>query len=297
MASTSESVSIGVIGGSGLYNMADISDKMTISVDTPFGKPSADIVIGTLYGKRVAFLPRHGVGHIYNPTEVPYRANIYALKSLGVRFILSANACGSLREQIAPGHLVVPDQIYDQTKSERGGRSFFEGGLVAHTSVADPFCPDLCKLMVEATQDAAHGHDDAAVHSGGTFVIIEGPRFSTRAESQVYRSWGCSIIGMTTCPEAFLAREAEISYATIAHVTDYDVWHQTEEPVTAAMVIKTFERNIVHVQRAIANTVERIDITADYGSHHALKDAITSARSAISAETRQRLSLLIGQYL
>lgn len=293
----SDSVSIGVIGGSGLYNMAEISDKTTVSVDTPFGKPSADVVIGTLRGKRVAFLPRHGVGHIHNPTELPYRANIYALKTLGVRFILSANACGSLREEIAPGHLIIPDQIYDQTKSERGGRSFFDNGLVAHVSVADPFCPDLCKLMMSAAEDATRGHADAVVHRGGTFVIIEGPRFSTRAESQVYRGWGCSIIGMTTCPEAFLAREAEISYATFAHVTDYDVWHQTEEPVTAAMVMKTFERNIAHVQQAIINAVERIDVMADYASHHALKDAITSARAAIAPETRQRLSLLIGKYL
>lgn len=294
---TSDSVSIGVIGGSGLYNMADISDKQTVSVDTPFGKPSADIVIGTLRGKRVAFLPRHGVGHVLNPTEVPYRANIYALKSLGVRFIVSANACGSLREAIAPGHLVIPDQIYDQTKSERGGRSFFDGGLVVHVSVADPFCPDLSKLVVKAAQDATQGEDEAVVHSGGAFVIIEGPRFSTRGESQVYRSWGCSIIGMTTCPEAFLAREAEISYTTIAHVTDYDVWHQTEEPVTVAMVMETFGRNIGHVQRAIANAIERIDLTVEYPSHHALKDAFSTARDAISAETRQRLDLLVNRYL
>lgn len=291
----SETVHIAVIGGSGLYQMPEITDKTAIAVDTPFGKPSAEIVIGSLRGKRVAFLPRHGVGHVLNPSEVPYRANIYALKSLGVRFILSANACGSLREDIAPGHLVIPDQLYDNTRSERGGRSFFEGGIVTHISVADPLCPDLNKDLLAAAQSVVTR--DTKVHNGGTFMVIEGPRFSTRGESNIYRQWGCSIIGMTTCPEAFLAREAEISYATIAHVTDYDVWHQTEEAVTVEMVMATMQRNLANVQQTIAAAVERLDTDTVYPSHEALKNAIMTDPSMLSAEAKSRLSLLVSKYL
>lgn len=288
-----EPVSIGVIGGSGLYQMPEITDKTTVAVETPFGKPSADIIIGTLRGKRVAFLPRHGVGHVLNPSEVPYRANIYALKALGVRFVLSANACGSLREEIAPGHLVIPDQLYDQTRSERGGRSFFDQGVVGHISVADPFCPDLNAVLYGA---AAAVSENTQVHNGGVFVVIEGPRFSTRGESNIYRQLGCSIIGMTTCPEAFLAREAEISYATIAHVTDYDVWHQTEEPVTVEMVMKTMHHNLSNVQRSIAEAVARLDTSAVYPSHSAAQHAVMTDPARIPAQARERLALLLGRY-
>lgn len=286
-----ETVQIGVIGGSGLYQMPEITDKTTVSIDTPFGKPSADIVIGTLRGKRVAFLPRHGVGHIFTPSTVPYRANIYALKSLGVRFIISANACGSLKEDLQPGHIVIPDQVFDQTKSERGGRSFFERGLVAHISVADPFCPELAAALHDAVAQAG-----GTVHRGGTFIIIEGPRFSTRGESHIYRQWGCSIIGMTTVPEVFLAREAEIAYATMAHITDYDVWHESEEPVTVEAVIRTMNHNIAIAQQAIAIAVETLDEHAVYECHHALRDARMTAPDKIPAEVMRNLKPLVGHY-
>lgn len=284
-----ETIKIGVIGGSGLYNMPEITDKQSVSIDTPFGKPSADIVIGTLRGKRVAFIPRHGIGHIYTPSFVPYRANIFALKSLGVRHIFSANACGSLKEEIEPGHIVIPDQIYDNTKSDRGGRSFFERGLVGHVSVADPFTPELVNLLHNAVQTAG-----GTSHKGGNFVIIEGPRFSTRGESNIFRQWGCSIIGMTTAPEAFLAREAEIAYATMAHVTDYDVWHT--EPVTVEMVIATMEHNITVAQGALAHAVEHLDEDAVYDAHSALSNALMTARDRIPPEELEKLAPIVGKY-
>lgn len=285
---------IGVIGGSGLYNMAEITDKTTVEVDTPFGTPSAPIVVGTLRGKRVAFLARHGEGHVFTPSEVPYRANIYALKSLGVRFIIAANACGSLKNEYAPGHLAIPDQLYDNTKSERSGRSFFGDGIVGHVSVPDSFSPELTRLMFSAANREA---PDATVHWGGTFIIIEGPRFSTRAESEIFRSWGCSLIGMTTAPEAFLAREAEIAYATLAHITDYDSWHQSEAPVTNDMVIETMKHNIANVQRIIAATVAALDEDADFAAHHALDSAVMTAGSHIDAAAKERLRLLLGSRL
>jgi 5'-methylthioadenosine phosphorylase len=281
-----EAVTIGVIGGSGLYQMEGITDKTTITLETPFGPPSAPVVIGTLRGKRVAFLPRHGIGHTYNPSNVPYRANIYALKILGVRYILSANACGSLREAYAPGHIVIPDQIFDHTAGR--SRTFFDHGLVAHVSVADPFCPYLRGLLVDSVAQVG-----GVVHPEGTFIIIEGPRFSTRGESQIYRQWGCSIIGMTTCPEAFLAREAEISYATLAHVTDYDVWHTSEEPVTAEMVMATMHHNLIVVQRAIAEAVDRLDVNMQTEAHSALDTAIMADRSHIPADVFDRYHLLL----
>jgi 5'-methylthioadenosine phosphorylase len=286
-----ETVKIGVIGGSGVYNMPEITDKSRISVDTPYGKPSADIVIGTLRGKRVAFLPRHGEGHIHTPSDVPYRANIYALKSLGVRFIISVNACGSLREEYAPGHIVIPDQIYDNTKSERGGRTFFESGMVGHISVADPFSPQLSEQLYRAVEQAG-----GTAHQGGTFIIIEGPRFSTRGESHIFRQWGCSIIGMTTAPEAFLALEAEIAYATMAHITDYDVWHVSKEPVTVEMVIKTLNKNVEIAQAAIANAVEHLDEDAKYACHNALQNAIMTAPDKMSKSMLEKLRPLVGRY-
>src|SRR5579859_818179 len=205
-----DAIHIAVIGGSGLYHMPELTDIQEQTVDTPFGKPSDTITIGTLRGQRVAFLPRHGRGHVLTPSEVPYRANIYALKTLGITHIISVSACGSLREDYAPGQIVIPDQIYDNTKSERGGRSFFGDGIVAHVGMADPFCPEMSAVLAEATTKAG-----GTVHRGGTFVTIEGPRFSTKGESNVYRQLGFAIIGMTAAPEAFLAREAEICYATL----------------------------------------------------------------------------------
>ncbi|HSK89253.1 MAG TPA: S-methyl-5'-thioadenosine phosphorylase, partial [Anaerolineales bacterium] len=216
-----EHVTLAIIGGSGLYAMAGLSDTQEHHITTPFGKTSAPIIVGTLEGQRVAFLARHGIGHHITPSEVPYRANIYALKSLGVQRIVSISACGSLQQEFAPGHIVIPDQIYDNTHGR--ARSFFGEGLVAHISVADPFCADLSGQLESAVRMAG-----GTTHRGGSFITIEGPRFSTKAESNTYRSWGMSIIGMTASPEAFLAREAEICYATMAHVTDYDVWHVSE---------------------------------------------------------------------
>lgn len=282
---------IAVIGGSGLYNIAGIEDITTVAVDTPFGKPSSDIMLGTLKGKRVAFLARHGVGHTYSPSYVPYRANIYALKSLGVRFIISVSACGSLREEFAPSHIVIPDQLVDNTKLERG-RSFFEQGLVAHVGVADPFCRELNTILYDAAVEAG-----GTVHQGGTFVTIEGPRFSTKAESRIFQSWGCDIIGMTTSPEAYLAREAEIAYSTFAHITDYDVWHETNEPVTVEMVLATVAKNLDVVQKAISRAVEQIDIDAQYASHEALAVALSTNPAHIPDDVRHDLDLLVGKYL
>jgi 5'-methylthioadenosine phosphorylase len=284
-----DAVKIGVIGGSGLYAMPELTDVSSISVDTPFGKPSADVVTGTLRGKRVAFLPRHGLGHLYTPTTVPYRANICALKMLGVRYIIAVNACGSLRMDYAPGHIVIPDQLYDNTKAERG-RSFFDTGLVAHVSVADPLCAELSDQVAQSVRQVG-----GVVHQGGTFVIVEGPRFSTKGESNIFRQWGCSIIGMTTCPEAFLAREAEICFTTMSHITDYDVWHESEEPVTVDMVIETMHRNLEIAQKAIADAVEKLDENHVCTCHTALDNAILSDRSAISPETLARLRPIVGR--
>ena len=286
-----EDVKIGVIGGSGLYDMPEITDKTTISIDTPYGPTSTDFMVGTLRGKRVAFLARHGDGHIHTPTEVPYRANIWAFKKMGVRFIISVNACGSLREEIAPGQIVIPTQISDNTKSARGGRSFFEDGLVAHVDVAQPFCLDLARKIY-----ASFAQVGGTTHKGGNFLIIEGPRFSTRGESDIFRRWGCSIIGMTSAPEAFLAREAEISYATIAHVTDYDVWHISEQPVTVEAVMRTMRHNVERVKKAIAITVAELDTDAVFDSHNALSNAIMTDKSKVPAEIRERLAPIVNRY-
>lgn len=286
-----ETIKIGVIGGSGLYNMPEITDKTALSIDTPYGGPSSDIVVGTLRGKRVAFIPRHGIGHIYTPTTVPYRANIYTLKTLGVRYIISVSACGSLQEAYAPGHIVIPDQLYDNTKSDRGGRSFFETGLVAHVGIAEPFCSEFSELLYQSVKQA-----NGTVHKGGTFITIEGPRFSTRGESEIYRQWGCDIIGMTTSPEAYLAREAEMAYAVIAHVTDYDVWHISKEPVSVEMVIQTLNKNLMTIQKAVANAVESIDVNAECVCHSALQTAFITSPDKIPAEMLELLRPITGNY-
>ena len=227
-----EEFAFGIIGGSGLYGFASLQNVETIEVDTPFGKPSSPIVIGEVKGKKLAFLARHGIGHVLSPSEVNYRANIYAFKELGIGKIISVSAVGSLRADYAPGHIVVPDQVFDFTKGRQ--RSFFGDGIVAHISTAEPFCPKLSAQLLKALRE-----QDVVVHEGGTYITIEGPRFSTRGESNTFRSWGMSLVGMTASPEVFLAREAEICYATMAHVTDYDCWHISEEPVTVEMVINT----------------------------------------------------------
>lgn len=286
-----ETLKIGVIGGSGLYHMPEISDITRVNINTPFGKPSGDIVIGTLRGQRVAFLPRHGEGHIYSPATIPQRANIFALKSLGVRFILGVNACGSLREDYAPGHIVIPNQIFDYTLS-RKERTFFEEGIVAHVSVADPFDAYLSRLLAEAARVCG-----GTVHETGTFLIEDGTRFATRAESRIFQQWGCDIIGMTTAPEAFLAREAEIAYATMAHITDYDSWHASEGPVTVEMVIATFHKNIALAQQALAHAVEHLNTDTVVPAHTALSGAIMTAREKMPKKLVHDLQPLIGRAL
>lgn len=287
-----EPIRFGVIGGSGLYNMPELANREERRIETPFGPPSDAVIIGTLAGQRVAFIARHGRGHVYTPSEVPNRANIYALKMLGVRQIISVSACGSLREEFAPGHIVIPDQLVDMTRLDRPN-SFFEEGLVAHVSVADPFCDYVSGVLARAV-DAAGG----TVHRGGAFVTIEGPRFSTRAESALYRAWGMGIIGMTTSPEAFLAREAEMCYAVMAHVTDYDVWHETEDDVSVDLVLQTLQANLRIAQRALAGAVARLGAEPDddCACHHALAHALITAREKVPSETRERLWPIVGKY-
>lgn len=279
---------LGVIGGSGLYNMPGLQNPESIEMDTPFGMPSAPIVVGTLSGKKVAFLARHGIGHHISPSEVNYRANIYALKSLGVQQVISVSACGSLREDYAPGHIVVPDQIFDFTRGR--ARSFFGEGMVAHIGVADPLCDRLSQQVYQSVLQAG-----APGHQGGAFITIEGPRFSTKAESNVFRSWGMSIIGMTASPEVFLAREAEMCYAIMAHVTDYDVWHVTEEPVSVEIVIRTLLQNTEAAQKAITLLVENLK-EDDCACHHALREAMITNREKIPVETLRKLDLLVSKY-
>jgi 5'-methylthioadenosine phosphorylase len=289
-----ESVRIGVIGGSGLYNMAEFTDRQEYVIDTPFGAPSAPVVVGTLRGQRIAFIPRHGIGHKYSPTEVNYRANIHAFKQMGITHVISVSACGSLQEPFAPGHMVIPDQLFDFTKERE--RTFFEDGLVAHVSVAEPFAVKLSKLLYESVQAAG-----GTAHLGGNFITIEGPRFSTGGESHVFRQWGMDIIGMTTSPEAYLAREAEMHYAVIGHVTDYDSWHEEEEPVTVDMVIATLQESVRIAQQAVAITVERLAADFDAYTEDAVTNALAAAlitnRDAIAPESIERLRLLVGKYL
>lgn len=286
---TPETVTLAVIGGSGLYNMNGLEAAREVELDTPFGKPSAPIVVGALEGRQVAFLARHGIGHHITPSEVNYRANIYALKSLGVERIISVSACGSLREDYAPGHIVVPDQLYDNTRGR--ARSFFGEGLVAHVSVADPFCGDL-SAQLETAVRAAGG----PTHRGGAFITIAGPRFSTRAESNTYRAWGMSLIGMTTSPEAFLAREAEICYAVLAHITDYDVWHTSEAPVTVEMVIRTLNQNAAVAQAGLRLLARDLILERRCSCGRALADALITRPEFVPAGTRKKLDLLIAKY-
>lgn len=283
-------IAFAVIGGSGLYAMPGLSDVTEHKISTPFGDPSDVIVVGTLSGQRVAFLPRHGRGHRYNPSEVPSRANIYALKSLGVTHIISVSACGSLREEMKPLDIVVPDQLLDHTKGKRPA-SFFDNGIVAHAGVAEPFSRSLSAALVQAVQDAG-----GAVHAGGTLITIEGPRFSTKAESRAFRAWGCDVIGMTACPEAFLAREAEIDFAIMAHVTDYDVWHESEETVTVAMVVERLNANLALAQKAILNLAPVVS-ALPHETDGVMGSSVLTAHSAISAAARERVNLLAGKYL
>lgn len=280
-----------VIGGSGLYEIPGLSLITEHKPETPFGAPSSPILEGEMAGKRILFLARHGQGHPLNPSQVNYRANIYALKSLGATRVISINACGSLREDYQPGDLVIPDQIMDMTKARKN--TFFENGFAAHVGTADPYCAELSSHLVRSLETTG-----APVHGHGAFVIIEGPRFSTRAESNTFRSWGMSIIGMTAAPEAFLAREAELCYGAIAHITDYDVWHTWEEEVSVEMVLKVLAQNTDRVKKAITFLAENLpEEEPSCGCSSALESAIITNPAVIPPATKEKLGLLLAKYL
>ena len=281
---------IGVIGGSGLYNMEGLNEIEEVNITTPFGKPSDAIITGELEGIRVAFLPRHGKGHQISPSNLPVKANIYALKSLGVERIISVSAVGSLKEKIQPMDLVIPDQLIDQTKDR--DNTFFTSGIVGHISFAEPFCPALTQILFEAATKAG-----AKVHKGGTYLVIEGPQFSTKAESQLYRSWGVDVIGMTVLPEAKLAREAEICYATLAIVTDYDCWHPSYKTVSAEMILTNLQKGVGVAQEILRLTIPGIPQKRECACATALKDAIATLPEYISDEAKSDLKLLIRKYL
>lgn len=283
-------IPIGIIGGSGLYDMAELTDRQDVHLTTPFGDPSGPYVTGTLAGRRVAFLARHGAGHRILPSELNFRANIFGFKTLGVEWILSASAVGSLKEEYAPLDLVLPDQFFDRTSGRTS--TFFGGGLAAHVSFAHPVCPRLHALVYEAA-----ARESARVHRGGTYVCIEGPQFSTRAESELYRAWGLDVIGMTNLQEAKLAREAEICYVTIALVTDYDCWHPDHDSVTVDMVINNLRQNARMAQRVIQEAVSRLPVPRDCECARALASAIITRPDAIPEQTRQQLWPLVGKYL
>jgi len=281
---------IGVIGGTGLYDVEGLTDIEEVNIDTPFGQPSDAIITGRLEGVGVAFLPRHGRGHRISPTELPARANIYALKSLGVEQIIAVNSAGSFKSEIKPGDLVIPDQLIDRTRSRVN--TFFGDGIVAHIPFAEPFCPVLSRIVYQAAREVGAG-----VHSGGTYVAMEGSAFSTRAESQLYRSWGADIIGMTALPEAKLAREAEICYAIIGCVTDYDSWWERVQPVTVDIILNTLHQNIDIARKIIKLAVSRMPEQRDCGCAAALEAAIVTDPEFIPAEQKEKLNLLIGKYI
>ena len=284
-------ITIGVIGGSGLYQMDGLTDIEERQITTPFGDPSDAIVVGTLEGARVAFVARHGRGHRITPSEVNYRANVFALKSLGVEQIISVSACGSLREHMHPGDIVIPDQLFDFTKNRV--YTFFGDGLVAHIGVADPFCPRLSTVLAGAATEV-----NGSVHRGARFVTIEGPRFSTKGESHTYRAWGMDIIGMTTSPEAFLAHEAEMCYAVMAHITDYDVWHETEDPVSVEALLATLTANTELAQNALRLAVAKLSAAKrDCECGSALATALITRRDLIPQDLKDKLAPIVGKYL
>jgi 5'-methylthioadenosine phosphorylase len=290
-----EPVRIGVIGGSGVYELNALQDVEEVWLETPFGQPSDAYIVGTLEGQRVVFLSRHGRGHRISPTRLNSRANIWGFKKLGVEYLIAVSACGSLQEHMAPGDIVVPDQLFDRTRGR--SLSFFDDvaagtdGIVVHISVANPFCEFLSEVCYRAVQSTG-----APAHLGGTFVTIEGPRFSTKAESRAFRQLGFSIVGMTATPEAFLAREAEMSYATMAHVTDYDVWHESEEPVTVEAVIRVLLHNAEVAKQSVRNAVRMLDQAGPSPYRNALQDAIITHKGLWPAAAVEKLDLLIGKY-
>ncbi len=281
---------IAVIGGTGLENIEGMEDVRSLDIATPFGKPSDSIVVGKLEGKGVAFLPRHGRGHFISPTELPARANIYALKSLGVEHIIAVCSAGSFKEEIAPGHLLLPDQLIDRTRNRVN--TFFTDGIVAHISFAEPFCPELREVLCDSAHEAG-----AKVHPKGTYVCMEGPAFSTRAESRLYKGWGADIIGMTALPEAKLAREAEICYAVIGCVTDYDSWWEPRAPVTVDMILRTLRDNIDMSRHIIKLAVRKIPEKRKCDCATALSAAIVTDPAKIPAVQKKKLGLLIGKYV
>ena len=282
---------VAIIGGSGFYQMDGLTDVEEARIEkTPFGQPSDAIVIGTLDGVRVAFLPRHGRGHRILPSELPARANVYALKTLGVEFIIAVSAVGSLRQEIEPQHLVVPDQLIDRAKGRPA--TFFGRGLVAHIAFAEPFCPVLRANLWRSAQEA-----HATVHNGGTLVVMEGPAFSTKAESNLYRSWGADLIGMTALPEAKLAREAEICYATLACVTDYDCWYEGHESVTAEMIVANLAKTVAVAQRTVRLALSGLPARRDCLCASALRDALITPLDIVPAETKTNLAPIIGRYM
>ncbi|ELR99668.1 S-methyl-5'-thioadenosine phosphorylase [Gloeocapsa sp. PCC 73106] len=284
---------IGIIGGSGLYQMEAFTDTHELTIDTPFGSPSDSLIIGTLGGTTVAFLPRHGRNHHLIPSQLPFRANIYAMKQLGVEYIISASAVGSLKEEIKPLDLVIPDQFIDRTNNRVS--TFFDDGIVAHIAFGDPVCLNLGNVLADAVTSLQL--PNLSLHRGGTYLCIEGPAFSTKAESNLYRSWGASIIGMTNLPEAKLAREAEIAYATLALVTDYDCWHLEHDSVTVEMVINNLHQNAINAQKVIVETVKRLVIHPPKSSaHSALKNSILTPLEKVPEASRAKVALLIDKY-
>jgi 5'-methylthioadenosine phosphorylase len=281
---------VGIIGGSGLYEMEALTDVETVSVETPWGMPSDDLAVGKLGDVRLVFLPRHGKGHKLIPSEINYRANIYALKKMGVEWIISVSAVGSMKMEIAPGDIVIPSQLYDHTKSRAS--TFFGDGIAAHVSMADPVCPVLSQALYESSEAAG-----ARAHRDATYICMEGPQFSSRAESNIYRKWGVDIIGMTNMPEAKLAREAEICYATLALTTDYDCWHDDHEDVTVDDIIETLMKNVELAKKVIAEVLPRITDKRECSCPNALENAIITSRDAVSDEVKQRLGLLIERYI
>jgi 5'-methylthioadenosine phosphorylase len=285
---------IGIIGGSGLYQMDALKDIEEVKVETPFGSPSDVLIVGNLEGTTVAFLARHGRNHHLLPSELPFRANIYAMKQLGVEYIISASAVGSLKKKVKPLDLVVPDQFIDRTKNRIS--TFFGEGLVAHVTFGEPVCPNLAKILADAV--ASLKLPEVNLHRGGTYVCMEGPAFSTKAESHLYRSWGATVIGMTNLPEAKLAREAEIAYATLALVTDYDCWHSDHDSVTVEMVIANLQRNAVNAQKVIQETVKRLGQNPpESAAHSALKYALLTPLDKVPATTKDKLALLLKKYI
>lgn len=287
-------VKIGIIGGSGLYKMDALKDVREVSLDTPFGSPSDALILGTLDGTEVAFLARHGRGHHFLPTELPFRANIHALKQLGVEYIISASAVGSLKAEVKPLDLVIPDQFIDRTKERIA--TFFGEGIVAHVAFGDPICPQLASILGDAV--ASLNLPEVTLHRGGTYLCMEGPAFSTKAESNLYRSWGATVIGMTNLTEAKLAREAEIAYATLALVTDYDCWHPDHDHVTVEMVIENLHHNAINAQKVIQETVRRLAANPPVSvAHSALKYAILTRLDSVPVATKEKLALLLKKYL